>query len=94
MTVPARFLRTKAPPKSHLAMGTIAHGTDAGPPKHAGPLPEMEHSADSRYGLGILSLQSATEPSAIAEAIYWIEAAAKQGHADAEALLRKMVQAA
>jgi TPR repeat protein len=56
--------------------------------------PGMRDCADSRFGFGILSLQSATDPQAISEALHWIESAARQGHAGAEELLRKMAAAA
>lgn len=65
----------------------------SGAPAIDGPAPGTGDCADSRYGFGILTLQSATDPQAISEALHWIESAAKQGHAGAEELLRKMAAA-
>lgn len=98
MSLPESILphsRTRALSGSELPIH-IANDCDMRPmvPGYKEPAPEMDDCADSRFGYGILSLQSATDPGAISEALYWIESAAKQGHPAAEELLRKMVAAA
>ena len=47
-------------------------------------------SPDEQYELGIQLLQSASGADCFAAALYWIEAAARQGHAAAEQLLGKV----